>query len=520
MKTTAFSHTHSHVALVALRRVADSARAPSLSPPIIALAILLTAWTSSGQNVVFSDCFNGGSTLNSANPAAPANISIEFTDTNSLDGTNYSTSYSTSYEIISSRAWSSNPSISASNLDFGLPASGSAQNIQVQALFNTVPVALAMTNDYIQLTVTFTDKKGILTNSAGGSYFFMGLFNSGSDFSGDTNSMGVTNFPVAGGLTNAVNTSSSAAIGSAQNWVGYSDQIANSEINSPIDTRVQQTGTANNNQDVLCVSALNMTDGYANPGPNITWFGANWTVALTNGRQYTEVMTLTLTGTDSDGNPTAISNSASLYAGADTNGALLAQYGANLTGVNYTTNSFDALAIGWLQNDHNVASEIDISQITVTAYQQSEISSLYVGDVAVDASNNVYVADCDDNVVLKYVDDGTGTNAVETIVAGNGTAGYSGDGGAATSASLNNPCAVDVDASGNIYIADSSNNVVRMVTPAGFISTFAGNGIAGYSGDGGLATNASLNYPDGVAMDDTSSGNLYIADAGTTLYAW
>ena len=88
-----------------------------------------------------------------------------------------------------------------------------------------------------------------------------------------------------------------------------------------------------------------------------------------------------------------------------------------------------------------------------------------------------------------------------STVAGNGTAGYSGDGAAATSAELNNPRGLAVDSAGNIYIADDINNVIRKVTAStGFISTVAGNGTAGYSGDGGLATSAELHTPYGVAL--------------------
>jgi len=103
-----------------------------------------------------------------------------------------------------------------------------------------------------------------------------------------------------------------------------------------------------------------------------------------------------------------------------------------------------------------------------------------------------------------------GTNGIITTVAGNGTAGYSGDGGAATIAELSNPYSVAVDASGNLFIADESNQRIREVGTNGFITTVAGNGTPGYSGDGGAATNAELRSPWGVAVD--ASGNLFIAD--------
>jgi Bacterial Ig-like domain (group 3)/FG-GAP-like repeat/FG-GAP repeat/Beta-propeller repeat/NHL repeat len=95
-------------------------------------------------------------------------------------------------------------------------------------------------------------------------------------------------------------------------------------------------------------------------------------------------------------------------------------------------------------------------------------------------------------------------------IAGNGTAGYAGDGGAATAAELNDPDGVNFDAQGNLYIADLVNNVIRKVDTAGNITTVAGNGKAGFSGDGGPATAAELNGPFGVTPD--SAGNLYIQD--------
>jgi hypothetical protein len=126
--------------------------------------------------------------------------------------------------------------------------------------------------------------------------------------------------------------------------------------------------------------------------------------------------------------------------------------------------------------------------------------------VAVDSSGNIYIADYVNHRIRKVTPGG-----VITTVAGNGTLGYSGDSGPATSAILMSPCGVAVDSSGNIYIADTDNSRIRKVTPGGVITTVAGNGTPVYSGDGGPATLASLKYPYGVAVD--SSGNIYIADS-------
>ncbi|MGO9239435.1 MAG: hypothetical protein ACLQBJ_01390 [Bryobacteraceae bacterium] len=102
-----------------------------------------------------------------------------------------------------------------------------------------------------------------------------------------------------------------------------------------------------------------------------------------------------------------------------------------------------------------------------------------------------------------------------TTVAGTGTAGYSGDSAAATSAELDYPSGIFLDSSGNLYIADQVNHRVRMVNTSGIITTIAGNGTAGYLGDKAAATSAELNYPCGVAVD--SSGNIYIADTGNNV---
>jgi secreted PhoX family phosphatase len=127
--------------------------------------------------------------------------------------------------------------------------------------------------------------------------------------------------------------------------------------------------------------------------------------------------------------------------------------------------------------------------------------------VAVDASGNLFIADYYSQRIRKV-----GTNGIITTAAGNGTRGYSGDGGLATSAGLDEPESVAVDAPGNLFIADSNDQRIRKVNANGIITTVAGNGTSGFAGDGGSATNARLNDPYGVAVD--ASGNLFVADDG------
>jgi Bacterial Ig-like domain (group 3)/MBG domain (YGX type)/NHL repeat len=132
--------------------------------------------------------------------------------------------------------------------------------------------------------------------------------------------------------------------------------------------------------------------------------------------------------------------------------------------------------------------------------------------VAVNAEGDLFIADEGNNVVHEVTPNGT----VSTVV-GNGTAGYSGDGGPANAAELNFPQVLALDSNGDLFIADVGNNVIREVTPGpdglsdGTITTVAGDGTAGYSGDGGPATDAMLNYPNGIAVD--AAGDLFIADS-------
>jgi trimeric autotransporter adhesin len=127
--------------------------------------------------------------------------------------------------------------------------------------------------------------------------------------------------------------------------------------------------------------------------------------------------------------------------------------------------------------------------------------------VAMDPQHNLYIASAVNHVVRRVA-----SNGVITTAAGTGLAGSSGDGGLATAAQLNTPMSVAADQSGNIYIADEGANKVRRIAPDGTISTFAGTGAAGFSGDNGLASAAQLSSPSAVAVDP--HGSVVIADTG------
>ena len=122
------------------------------------------------------------------------------------------------------------------------------------------------------------------------------------------------------------------------------------------------------------------------------------------------------------------------------------------------------------------------------------------------STGDLYVGDFDNNRVRKI----SFSSGVITTVAGNGTFGSTGDGGAATAATLSNPSGVAIDGIGNVYISETGDGKIRKINASGIISPYSGNGISSYGGDNGPATAAELNTPQGLAID--GSNRLYIAD--------
>ena len=175
----------------------------------------------------------------------------------------------------------------------------------------------------------------------------------------------------------------------------------------------------------------------------------------------------------------------------------------------------------YISNEFNYrVRKVDMTTNIISAFAGSGISG-YSGDggpavtakfsrvlgISVDRSNNVYIGDWD-NARIRKVNAVTG---IVTTVIGNGTNGYSGDGGPATAAMIAKPSFSYFDKCGNLFFTDEDNNRVRRVdVNTNIITTIAGNGIAGYAGDGGLAINAEFNHPTGIAID--TEGNIFISD--------
>ena len=285
----------------------------------IVIAAVIVAVAQSHAATVLSDNFST-STLNSGSPAVP-------------------TTNSAAYHLFSSKSYSPTPTVAANDLKFGI-ASTSSGHIEVQALFSATPIALTNVNDYIELTITFTNTAGLFTTNG---HVGFGMYNSG----------GIA--PISGGMQITAVSGTTGVTGGAQGWQGYVARLAYNGGSHRIATRPAQTITTGNNQDL--VTEGSNSQSYTN-GVNLSSTASTFT--QTAGTQLTKTLRYTLSAASS------LLIESRLYSGSDTNGSLLLSQSVTASGANFLTNSFDAFCVGWRFTSTNVGgSLIDIKSITV-----------------------------------------------------------------------------------------------------------------------------------------------------------
>lgn len=302
--------------------------------PLCRLAVALFALLSlaapnvSRAGAILVDQFSSSS-LNSLTPAPP-------------------TGNSTAYHLFSSKNWSPAPTLSANDFKFGI-ATTSSGHIETHALFSASPVALTATGDFIELTVTFINSSGLLTQSG---QLGFGLYNSG----------GVA--PFAGGMNATAVSGTTDITGGAQGWQGYLTRIAYNGGNHRIAVRPAQTITTGNNQDLITEGSGSQS--YQN---NVNLASAASTLTATAGSQFTLAFRITLSSANS------LQIDSRLHSGANTNGTLLHSQSAAASGGNFLTSSFDALAIGWRDTGNSAPTLINIQSIAVTTSLPTETPS-------------------------------------------------------------------------------------------------------------------------------------------------
>jgi len=290
---------------------------------------LLVAATTSQATIFFQDTFSAGSTINSLSPADP-------------------TLNSAAYQESSNKGWQPNPpTISSGLLKWGANDTTSGGG-EIQTLFTTNPVTLVLPGDYVQLTVVFTNVWLAVANCDIG----FGLYN------------GNQVAPLPGGLNgDCLSSVSDKEAGGVKEWVGY---VGHRGTPGGDSTRIylrasQSSGTANNNQNLT--SAGSSSQSYRNPAATTISTDNTASGNLTNGATYTVVLRIDLIAA----NTLAITNT--YYAGPDTNGAVLGQFGGQASGANFLTSSFDGIGIGFRARAHQDASNphpgMEISSITV-----------------------------------------------------------------------------------------------------------------------------------------------------------
>ncbi len=451
-------------------------------------AIIAAMPTGVMATTFFTDNFSNGSTLTNSAPANP-------------------TANSTAYQLVSSKSWVG-CSLAANDLKFGIAATTSGST-EVQALFSTNPVALTANGDYIQLTVTFTNTSGLLTQA---SSLGFGLYGSGSV-------NGITK-PVTNGLNgNATSANTTAVTGAAQNWQGYVGQIGFNAGSHRIMTRAAQTGAGNNNQEA--VTSGSGTSSYANPAAATVGATTASTLTLTAGATYTEVLIITLL--TNDFNSLAITNT--LYAGTGTGGIVLTNFGGIATNATLLTSGFDSLAIGWRETG-NQATTIEISSIKVegvaTPVATAPIITTQPVPVTVATGGSSIYNVVATGVNLTYQWHRHGTN----LLNGGNISGVP-----SSTLIINNASAADVATSANGYYVtvsgaggfsvNSTTNALTLGTAKNLV--WAG---AGSAWDLNTSANfldpvnpATFNYGDAVTFNDVGAANSAVTLTGSFLSA-
>jgi len=299
----------------------------------LAVYATLSLQLSATAVTILSDDFSTSS-LNSHSPAAPGDAS-------------------TAYHLFSSKTWFPTPFIGQNNLQFGINTT-TGGHIEAQALFASTPVTLANEGDYVELTVTFYNASGLFTQAG---HVGFGLYNSGGTA------------PIPGGMNGSALNTTAGITGGAQGWRGYVSRIAYSGGSHAIATRPAQSSTTGNNQDLVTQgsSSQSYTGG-------VTLASAPSTFSQASFSPLTENLRITLTGIDT------FQIQSRLYDGYSTNGPLLlSQTAAAVSGANFLTNSFDALAIGWRATANTEATLIIVQSITVNSSVVTEPGNSVAG---------------------------------------------------------------------------------------------------------------------------------------------
>jgi autotransporter-associated beta strand protein len=453
--------------------------------------VLAIAPLVSMADTFFADTFST-STLTNATPSAP-------------------TATSTSYELISTKAWNPPPSIAPGHLIFGLTNS-TAGTIEVQGLFASPAVALVSAGDYIQLSVTFTDTQGLLIQT---SPLGFGMYNAG----------GVA--PIGGGLNATATTpNTDAAIGGAQNWKGYVAIINFTGQSSGFYIRTNQLATANNDQDLVTIGSSSKSYYYPK-GVVVGAVSTTPSVTLTVGGQYTEILTYTLTPTNT------IQLDSRLYTGPDNTGTLLSTMTAT-TGAPPLSTVFDGLAFGWYANQNPAVTNtlVDVNSITVSGAVTvltgpPTINTQPVSvSIATNGSGAFSVVATGVGVTYQWHRNGTNLLDGGNISGSTSSMLAISSAGPADALSGANGYYVTVTGAGNLitpyYSTNSVTNSLTLMPATNLIWTAAGgnvwdlNSTVSWKDANGTAT--VFNYGDAVTFDD-SAGLKVVTLSGTYLSA-